>query len=66
MTQKLDKPFEISTICKEAWYCYVNGKITKKELLDKMEKLQSQQIPLEIQVKENKKKNYNSWRSTNV
>lgn len=65
MTKRLDKPFEISTICRKAWCEYVDGKITKKELLEEMKKLHSKQIPLEIQVKENKRKQYLSWRCNN-
>lgn len=65
MTKPLDKPFEISTICKQAWHDCVNGKITKKELLEKMEELHSKQISLEIMVKESRKKQYLLWRSKN-
>ena len=66
MTKKLDKPFEISTICRQSWYDFFNGKMTKKELLEKMKELHGKQIPLEIQVKESRKKQYLSWRDKNV
>lgn len=66
MTKPLDKPFGISTICRQAWHDYVNGKMTKKELLEKMGELHSKQIPLEIMVKESRKKQYLSWRNKNV
>jgi hypothetical protein len=65
MTKQLDKPFEVSTICRQAWYDYINNKMTKKELLEKMEELRNKQISLEIMVKESRRKQYSSWRSKN-
>lgn len=48
MTKPLDEPFKISRICRKTYWDFYEKKITKDELLERMEKLKNKQLGLKL------------------